>query len=222
MPGNRKEAEEFIIENVNAILAGNSNEPIYRKLFASMTDEAFEKFIDNLDKGIQSLCIIVPNFGKEKLDVGRNLELAEKLGHQFFQRIWVPAQRDMPSYLTPIPYLVVDLPLRRQAQLLQKKISIPEDNNSVDDFTGQPTGKSKGSRISYPETQVLAALGLNESVVEFLKYRGGDEKGFNAMNTMINRTGGVSMKAIEPFAGKVKATETLSSLLAGMHLKSTL
>ena len=222
MPGNRKQTEEFIIEHINLLLAGSSNEPLYRQLFVTMDDAKFEQFIDDLATGKQQLCITAPNFGPEKLSIARNLEIAEKLGHPFFERVWIPAKGDMPAYLTPLPYLIVDFPLRRQAQLLQKKISIPEDNNSVDDFTGQPTGKSKGSRISYPETQVLAALGLNASLTEFLKFRGGDEKGFNAMNTMINRTGGVSMDAILPYAGTVKSTSTLSAMLAGMLLKSTL
>jgi hypothetical protein len=222
MAGKRQQTEAFIIAHINELTGGTSNEPLYTQLFASMDDKAFDKFMADLDSGEQQLCVVAPNFGKEKLSVPRNLAIAERLGHQFFQRVWIPAKGEVPSYLSPIPYLVVDLPLRRQAQILQKKISIPEDNNSVDDFTGQPTGKSKGSRVSYPETQVLAALGLNSCLTEFLKYRGGDEKGFNAMNTMINRTGGVSMNAIEPFSGKVKSTSTLKSVLAGMHLKSTL
>lgn len=222
MAGNRAAAEAFIIAHINEMLGGTSNEPLYVRLFASMDDAAFEQFINDLDSEKTRLCITAPNYGKERLEIARNLEIAERLGHEFFQRIWVPANGDVDEYLTPLPYLVVELPLRRQAQLLQKKISIPEDNNSVDDFTGQPTGKSKGSKISYPETQVLAAVGLNVCLQEFLKYRGGDEKGFNAMNTMINRTGGVSMAAIEPFAGTVKSTLTLSTMLSGMHLKNTL
>lgn len=222
MPGNRLAAQTEILTVIEEICPGGENKKLYEDLFATMNDEAFDQFIADLDTGKQQLCIVSPNFGTAKLEVARNLAIAERLGHQFFQRVWVPANGDIPSYLTPIPYLVVDLPLRRQAQLLEKKISIPEDNNSVDDFTGQPTGASKGSKISYPETQVLAALGLNESLTEFLKYRGGDEKGFNAMNTMINRTGGVSMQAIEPFAGTVKSTQTLSTFLQAMHLRNTL
>lgn len=222
MAGNRKLAESEILTVIEEMIPRSDNTQLYKTLFSSMDDDAFEQFIDDLDTGKKQLAIIAPNFSKVQLDTGRNLEIGERLGHKFFQRIWMPAKDGMPSYLTPVPYLVIDLPLRRQAQILEKKISIPEDNNSVDDFTGQPTGKSKGSKVSYPEVQVLAALGLTESLTEFLKYRGGDEKGFNAMNTMINRTGGVSMNAIEPFSGTVKATQSLSTMLTGMHLKNTL
>lgn len=222
MPGNRKAAEKLILDTIEKMCPGSDNTKLYKDLFASMDDKAFEVFIDDLDTGKKKLAIVAPNFGKSQLDTGRNIQIAEELGHNFFQRIWMPAKDGRPAYLTPVPYLVVDLPLRRQAQLLDKKISIPEDNNSVDDFTGQPTGKSKGSKISYPEVQVLAAQGLEQSLLEFMKYRGGDEKGFNAMNVSIGRTGGVSLNAIEPFSGKVKSTQSLKTMLTAAHLRNTL
>lgn len=222
MAGNRKEAEEFILKHIEKITKSVENVNLYKKLFSSYDDNQFEEFINDLDSGRVKLAVTTPNFSNIKLDVQNNLNIAKELGYNFFQRVWIPAKDNTPSYLTPIPYLVVDLPVRRQAQLLSKKISIPEDNNSVDDFTGQPTGKSKGSKISYPEVHVLASLGLTQGTTEFLKYRGGDEKGFNAMNTMIDRTGGVSLRAIQPFSSGVKATQSLSSFLKAMHLNNTL
>ena len=220
MAGHRKKAEQFILEYIEKLAPGGANKKLYEIKFKAMSDEDFENMIVGLENGSIELAVVVPNFSAVKLDVERNFEIAKELGHEFFQRIRMPAKDGLPAYLTPIPYLVIDLPVRRQAQLLDKKISIPEDNNSVDDLTGQPTGKSKGSKVSYPEIQVLAAMGLDQSLTELLKYRGGDEKGFNAMNTMISRTGGVSMKAIEPFAGGVKATAALKSYLNAMHLRT--
>lgn len=195
---------------------------MYKDLFASMDDKTFDEFMGALEDGTKRLAIIAPNLSEQKLSIDRNLKLAEELGHQFFEKIWIDSGNEVPPYLSPIPYLIVDLPLRRQAQLLEKKISIPEDNNSVDDFTGQPTGKSKGSKISYPETQILSALDLNANLTELLKYRGGDVKGFDAMNNAISNTGGVSLKSIESLGTRVKSTETLSTLLTSMHLSNTL
>jgi len=219
MSGNRKAAESEILTWIDRMCPGSDNTKLYKAKFAGMDDAAFEQFINDLDSEKVQLAIVSPNFGANQLDTGRNLQLAKELGHNFFPRIQVPAKNGMPAYITPVRYLVADFPLRRQAQILDKKISIPEDNNSVDNFTGQVTGASKGSRISYPEVQVLAALGLDKSLTEFLKYRGGDERGFNAMNTMIGRTGGVSMDAIAPYAGTVRSTHTLNVFLTGMHLR---
>lgn len=222
MPGLRKAAEQHILKWIGEIDRSGFNVKIYEDKFKSMTDDDFDLMIKNIKAKTVHLAIIAPNFSQVRLTTQNNLDVGEKLGLKFFQRVNVPAKNGLPAYLTPRPYLILDLPTRRQAQLLEKKISIPEHNNSVDDLTGQPTGASKGSRVSYPEIQVLASMGLNESLTEFLKYRGGDEKGFNAMNIMLARSGGVSMKAIEPYAGGVKSTQTLKSYLMGMHLRTTL
>jgi hypothetical protein len=222
MAGNRKAAEAVILEYVEKLLPGSENTKLYKDLFASMGDKQFDEFMGKLKSGEIRLAVIAPNLNEPKLDISRNLELAEELDHNFFERIWIDGGNEVPPYLSPQRYLVVDLPLRRQAQLLVKKISIPEDTRSVDDFTGQPTGKSKGSKISYPEMQIMMALNLPASLTEFLKLRGGDVKGFDAMNAAISETGGVSLAAIASLGTKVKSTQTLSTFLTCMHLENTL
>jgi hypothetical protein len=219
---NRKAAQEVILKWIDELLPGSENTRLYQELFAQMSDKAFDELMRGIEDGTKRLAIIAPNLGKYKLSIERNFTVAKKLGHEFFQRIRIDRGDGTPPYYSAVPYLIVDLPLRRQAQLLVKKISIPEDNRSVDDYTGQPTGKSKGSKISYPETQIMAANNLDHSLVEMLKYRGGDVKGFDAMNTMIAKTGGVSLKAIEKLGTTVKSTQTLSTFLTCMHLENTL
>lgn len=223
MPGNRKAMEAFILSCLDEMLPDGYNTALYKKeVFAKMNDDEFDQFVKDLKSKKKQLAIVVPNFSQVKISMERNFALGDKLGHSFFQHIWMPAKDGMPAYKTPVPYLVIHLPLLRQAQLLEKKISIPDDNLTVDDLTGQPTGGSKGSKISYPEVQVIAALGLDKSLEEMMKYRGGDEKGFAAMNAMIARTGSVSMKSIEPYASGVKSVQALNAFLTAMQLKSTL
>lgn len=222
MKTNRKAAERVVLDMIEQLLPGSPNTQLYKDLFASMSDKQFDELMRGIEDGTKRLAIIAPNLSEHKLKIERNLALAKAWGHDFFERIWIDKKDGTPPYLSPIKYLIIKLPLRRQAQLLVKKISIPQDNKSVDDFTGQPTGASKGSKISYPETQILASHGLDKSLTEMLKYRGGDTKGFNAMNTMIARTGGVSLQAIEQLGTRVKSTDTLSKLLTSMHLSNTL
>lgn len=222
MAANRKAAEAVILKYVDKLLPGSENTRLYKDLFAGMSDKQFDEWMGKLEAGEIRLAIIAPNLNEPKLEIERNLALAEELGHQFFERIWIDGSNEVPPYLSPIPYLIVDLPLRRQAQLLVKKRAIPEDTRSVDDFTGQPTGKSKGSKISYPEMQILMALDLPASLTEWLKFRGGDVKGFDAMNRAISETGGVSLNAIAALGTKVKSTQTLSTFLTCAHLENTL
>jgi len=222
MAGRRKEAETFILTYIRKITGSEENPEIYKKIFAAMNDKDFEQFIKDLESGEKFLVVIVPNFGKASLDTERNLAIAKELKHEFFQKLVIEGQGDIPTYLTPIPYLVVDLPVRRASQLLIKKISVPKHNKVVDSLTGQPTGESKGAKISYPELQVAAAMGLENCMIELMKYRGGDVRGGAALNGMIGRYGRANLRTLSQFASGVESTATLKTFLTAAHLKSTL
>lgn len=222
MAGNRKAVESFIVEHVEKILPGGGNKEAYENLFASMDDEAFGIWMKKLETGEVRLCILAPNQSPKKLDVQNNFNIAKSLGHNFFERVWMDGKAGSPSYLSNPRYLIVDLPLRRQAQLLVKKITIPENTSSVDNLTGQPVGSSKGSKISYPELQILASKGLDRMITELIKYRGGDRQGFNAMNDSIARTGKVYQDSIEHLSSGVESTQTLKTYLISAHLDNTL
>lgn len=222
MSGNRAAATEVILTYIDKLMPGSPNAEIYRQRFSEMSDKEFDEFMGQLEREEIFLTIQTPNLNKNKLSIERNFEIAKELGHEFFERIWMDEGNDIPPYLTNHKYLIVDLPLRRQAQLLTKKISIPKNNNTVDNLTGQPTGPSKGSKISYPELQILAALGLDNCSIELMKYRGGDLKGFNVMNNSISKTGGVELSTLDKLGSKVKSTQTLHTYLTSMHLSNTL
>ncbi len=159
--------------------------------------------------------------GTSQISVKRNLELAKKWGHQFFERIWMDGENGAPPYLSNHKYLIVLLPLKRQSQFLIKKISIPEDSRTIDNMTGQVTGKSKGSKFSYPEMQIVASQGLHKTIAEFMKVRGGDNVAYNAMVKSLTTQGGASLKAVTSMNTVVKSQVTLSAFLTGMHLRNT-
>lgn len=218
----RKAAQDFIIKYVDKILPGSGNKLAYEKLFESMDDDQFDRWIKEVEQGTKKLCIIAPNQSSVKLEVDRNYAVAKELGHNFFERIWMDGKAGSPPYLSTPTYMVVDLPIRRQAQIQIKKVSIPESTNVVDNLTGQPVGPSKGSKISYPELQILASRGLDKMTTELIKYRGGDRQGFLAMNNAIDQTGQVRLDAIEHLASGVESTKTLYTYLVCMHLENSL
>ncbi len=221
--GKRQEVEEFIINNVNKILPDKSNEKLYRDLFEKMSDKEFVQFMSDLKTKKKELVVICPNFkGNTGLNTTRNLKIAKELGVRFFKRIWIPSDGSHPKYLSPIPYMVIDLPVRRVSQLLDKKMSVPEDQDTVDILTGQPTGKSKGAKVNYAELQVLAALGLDNSISELIKMRGGDEGGYRAMISSLKSTGHVDLNVAKQYSTGVESTRTLKTILTGCHLQSNL
>lgn len=219
---NRKAAQDFIVNYLEKLSPGNETVTIYKEMFSKMTDSDFESYMNKLESGESFLVIISPNYGKSKLSVKRNLDLAKELGSKFYHRLWIGEHDGLPEYLTPIEYLVLDLPLRRQSQLLTKKLSVPEHNKSIDNLTGQPTGDSKGSKLSFPEINVLAAMGLDNSIIEMIKYRGGDQRGYMALNASLARYGDVSLKNIEAYSSGVVSTQTFKTILTAMHLKNSL
>ncbi len=218
----RKAVEEFIITYINKLIPNKSNEEIYKKFFSSLDDNKFKEFIQDLKNGTKFLIVFDPNFSKNGLDLKNNLKIGKELGIKFFQKIWFPATKESPKYLTPIPYMVIDLPVRRQSQLLSKKMSVPEDNNVVDLFTGQPAGESKGAKISYPELQVITAMGLDNSAIELIKMRGGDVNGYRALNMSLKKLGHVDLNVINQYSSGVESTRLLRTLLTGCHLKNNL
>lgn len=220
---NRKAAEAVILTRIEQMAPGGPTPQIYRDLFAKMDDPAFDNFMQRLKRREIRPAIISANLTEPKLTIENALAMGKEMGHAFYQRIQItPNDGVSPAYLTNKRYLVLDLPYRRQAQLLEKKIRIPKHNRSIDDLTGQPSGESKGSKLSSPEVQVLAALDLPEMITEYMKYRGGDVKGFDAMANMIDKTGGVAMASIEHLAGGVESTRTLETYLTAMHISTKL
>lgn len=220
--GNRKAATAYLIETIDKLLPGSENGKFYQQQLGALNDEQFDQYMQRLESGEDVLSLIAPNLSEPKLSLERNLALADELKAPLFHRLWLTDAKTGQVYLTPRKYLVIDLPLRRQQQLLVKKIAIPKDNRHVDELTGQPAGESQGSSLSFPELQVLYAQGQDRSIEELIKFRGGDVKAFQALTRSVVETGGASQDAIKAIPTRVKSTETLSVLLKAMHLDNNL
>jgi len=217
----RQRATNELLYFIDQFAPGSDNRDIYERRLNQMTNQEFTDFMSRLESGEDVLALFIPNLSKHSLSLKRNFQIAKKLDYPLFQHLHLTDPKTGQVYKTPIKHLVIDLPLRRQAQMLYKKMSIPENNQAVDERSGQPTGPSKGARVSYPELQVNAAKGLDNMVLELIKFRGGDVKAFNAMNRSIQETGDASLEEInarEPT--NVKASQTLSVFLKAMHLQN--
>lgn len=219
---NRKKAEEFILQFLHDIEPTNYNVELYKTIFKNMSDKDFDSYMKDIRDEKKYLVIFKPMYKANSITVENNLKIAEKYGLEFFEHLIFTNNPDVPDHKTPIKYLVIDLPYRRQSQTLDKKISLPDHNKVIDELTFQPTGESKGAKISYPELQVLIGMGLDNTISELIKYRGGDRGGFNAYNAMFLRYGNANLKTLSEYSTGVESTKTLKTYLIAAHLTNTI
>lgn len=224
MKSNRKAATDYYVDFLTGIFGDVKTAEWHRENFLDrLSDEQFDAQMKRQLSGEDFISLIVPNLdSKVRISVERNMAQAKKMGIEFFQHLRITDQVSGVTFITPKKYLVCLLPIRRQAQTLEKKISIPDDNRHIDESTGQATGVSKGSSVSFPELQVLYAQGFDKAIVEMIKFRGGDTKAFQAMNKVVNDTGHVSLNQLSRMGTEVKATTSLRTYFRAMHLEPTL
>lgn len=223
MAGNNyKDVQQYIINFVESVLPGGGNKEMYTALFERMSDKDFKEYMETVERR-GYLDIIVPNLKAAKLSAERNIVLARKMGHDFFERVWIkPKDPNKASTLSNEKYMIAKFTVRRQSQHSIKGISTSDDNRQLDQISGQPTGDSKSAKISYPEAQLLNGMNYPVALVELLKGRGGDIGMFNAMKSMASKTGVVSMAAIADRATGVESTKSLNIFLTCAHLRNTL
>lgn len=219
----RELAENEILYFIERILPDGENIKIYKDLFSKMSDEEFDSWMDRLEAGEEILALFKPNLSPVKISLTRNIEVAEEMGFSLFQHLYLTDQDTGMLRKTPAKYLVGIVPFRRQAQTLESKMSVPDNDDVTDQLTGQATGVSKGSRMSYPEIQVNLSKGLDKMLLELVKFRAGDAKSYSAMNKSIYETGSVSLDSIQAnVPSAVKANESLSVILKAMHIQNNL
>lgn len=224
---------EIIKDRLNDIIPNTPIIQAYEDTINNMTDTELEHWIIALENGVldfpdvnqpsATINIVVPNLDKNnRLNINRNLALAKKMGYDFFEQCWLTNPITGKTTLTNRRYLSLLLPIRRQAQTLDHKISVAENDKKIDDLTGQVTGESKGAGLSYPEVQMLDAQGLTQTSYELLKARGGDEASWRLMKNRLLITGEVTLTEIDQLDSRAKVNDTFQHFLAGMHIKSNL
>lgn len=218
-PDKLKKAVAWVKKQMDIVDPSQKNSQRFEAEVKSMSPEQLEEWVERLKAGRNFIDFIVPN--GMKLDRPTMIQACRDLGHEPYQRVKLVDDHGN-SYWTPNKYPVGWMPTRRQSQRLIEKMAVPKSNNVLDDMTNQVTGASKGSSMSQPQLQALYGQGVESSILEMIKFRGGDLKAFNAMNQAIYRNGEVELKEIEPLGGNVRAKEAARNFLLAMHLDNTL
>ena len=219
---NRKKAEAFIHQFLKDVDPSGFNNQMMQKVFDEMSDKVFDTYMRGLRDKTMYLVLFKPMFEAKGITTENNFKVAKKYGLDFYERLVFTGNKNEPDHMTATTSLVGFTPYRRQSQKLVKKISVPGNNKTIDQLTYQPTGASKGSKISFPELQVLIGMKLDKTIEELIQIRGGDRGGFAAYNAMIMRYGRANLSALEPHKTGVESTRTLKIYMASMHISTTL
>lgn len=227
----KKAIIELIDSRLSAMIPNTPSINAYKNLIGNMSEKALEAWVTALENGLSEnpdltqprdlIRLVSPNLDKANaISVERNIALAEKLNIPLFEHLYLTNHVTGQRFKTNRRYLVLDVPVRRQAQTLDSKISLPEDDSHIDDLTGQVTGESKGASITYPEVQMLAAQGLTNTLKEMLKARGGDETAWAVMKNSLLKTGDFDLDELDRLNTNAKVNQSFSHYLYGMHIRN--
>jgi len=192
---NRKKAEEYIINQISKI-DPDENVKMYKEFFKSLDDKQFDEFMIALRDGKEQLSVQLPNLVKS-ITNDKILKIAEDIGVELFESIrFKDTSTDGREFVTEYKYLILEIPVRRVIQYLFHKISLPESDKKIDVMSGQVIKPDKGAKLSLIEAQILLNKGLDKSIVELMKFRGGDVSGYQKFKNQLETLGSVKMSDI--------------------------
>lgn len=218
MAGNRKAFEEHVYKAFGPLTKGGGNKKIYEKLFATMDDDAFEDFVQWLEKG-NPLAIWASNFvPEEKLNFDNLMRLCKQFGIEVEHQLVIYDEDTGIKSLTAYKAIVGRAEVRKQRQMLSKKFSAAKNDYEIDDLTGQPMGDSRSAGISGPEVTVLRNLGLNIMANELYNVKGGDQEAFKAYKNDLLTTGKTTTNGSLRKGSGTKVLNTVHHLMRGRHI----
>ena len=216
----KKKILDFICKLCDTMEPSGLNSKRYRQIIGQMNDKEFDQFMNYMKEGKWQLHLVAPNMivNLQNEDL---LKACDMIGLDLFQRVWMYDRATGRKYLTDNKYMFVKLPIRRQQQFLDEKISVPDNDRTIDGLTGQVTGDSRACSITNPEIQILAARGLNKTMQELVNIRGGNIHGYSEFRRMLEENGEADLDTIDPNS-RTRASVVGSKLLQSMMLDTNL
>lgn len=200
-----------ILKGVFEPLEGKDGPNLKRYLDKIKTEEGLKKFYKDLKAGKEQLYIYLPNM-KNKTRMADIFKSAKFIGLAIEEYIYFVDRTTGKRYRSNFKYPVTRLPVRRVKQFVEEKRSLPEGDNKIDLLSGQVIKPDKGSSISLIEAQAIAGKGLENSLRELLKFRGGDISAYAEYASQLLENGSVDIE------GLGKDSVPRSSVIASVYL----
>lgn len=215
----RKEFKEVLLAGVADILktdkkVSDHNIGLISNLIDGMSDKELDALVDDIANGKSVLPLVVPN--GSTIDYEDLLDTAKKRKVQLHKKIiTIDGNKRTKGR---IPRLVMEVPVKKLAQLVDKKRSIADDQHSVNHLTGQVTGASKSMSITNPELSLWSGNGMSDSIREATKYRGGDINAKLVIEKLAESGMEITQETLERYSSGPEVNNTVKQMLLGMHI----
>lgn len=216
----QKEVIDEFIATFKSMGASKENLTMYSYLY-KLSKEEFNKVLDEISNG-NYLPMYEANMSESSLEVDALLKTGDDLGINFFEKLVMTDELSGVKYTTKNEYMILDIPVRRQKQHVSKGMSVATSSSSTDPTTGQVTGNSKRGQLSLPEIMMLQSAGLDDTIYELIKVRGGDEAAMSYAKKQAMSTGDFTLSKVSDLGTNVGTTDTLRAYLFGMLYENNL
>lgn len=217
MTPKRKKIQDKILSVLSSMDRTGKNTKHYQDKFAKMSDKDFADFMQRIRDREEVLVIYSANT-VDRLSLPDLVDTAKKIGLELFERIRMYDTTNDTYYYTPHKMLVLQWPIRRMAQFVDHKLSVAEGDSRIDMLSGQVVKPDQAASLSEPETRCLYARGLNKTLRELLKFRGGDVVAFAEFKRELEETGTTTVD--RDTGTKVRSAVTLDVLYSGILIES--
>ena len=211
---------DYVVSCLNLIDPTGDNGRRFSDFVSPMDDKEFAQYIQNLKDRKCHIDIIAPNM-KKPLQLNNVFAAAHKINCKLFQRVWFYDMTTGKEFLSTEELPVFRLTVRRQEQMLDEKLSVPDKASKIDALTGQVTGDDKAGGFSMPEIQIMYSKGFKNILKEFIKIRGGDVHAFGEFERQLEETGDGSMDQIR-IQSRARSGAVLSAWLEALHLDNNI
>lgn len=215
----RKNVEAKIIAYFDQLDKSGTNSDYYKKLFADMSDDQFEKFMRKKYpiRFQQKLSITEPSMS----DIEDSLKV---IGVPMLEKITEPyvyQDKDGDPVWTKECLVIYDN-IKKVQQFVTKKSKWALETGNRDMRNGRLIGADKGTAMSDREFESLSTLGLENVAYEFAKPKADAMMAKAAMNAAISAKGYVTQDDLPNDDDDSLARNMISAYLIGCHLQSNL
>lgn len=217
MTPKRKKVQDYIIAQFRKIDKTGRESKRMEDFFAKLNDQQFHQYMCDLRDKKDALYFYHANVVDET-NLDNYKAVAKDVGIELFEyiRMWDVATSSY--YVTPFKYMILDIPVRRVSQFQDHKLSVAEGDSKIDLLTGQVVKPDKAGSINNVEVQNLYANGLDNTIIELIKYRGGDVTAFAEYKRELEETGRASVG--RDTRSVPRSAVTLDVFMSGMHIES--